>query len=219
MNRVDRYRTPLRRALSTAGCALLIMACGGGDSITEPVVRAGEDDFSSNTISRYRASSDGGDPWAIREGRLIGDGQGIQSVLIRDDEALESGWVETRTSYADDAGLVLGYRDNENYYLFTFRDDSAPDPRGVRNLAVYQRMDGRFFEVWTKDVNWPRGVERTFRLELRGDRLRVFMNGHLMADGPVHPNGGKGFGLRHYGASGGWQNRFESFRWEIRDGD
>ena len=223
----DRYtgRTALRRVLAANACALLLVACGGGSGdggITEPPppeIRSGEDDFSTNTITRYTASSDFGTPWAIRDGRLIGDGTGIQSVLIRDGERLASGWVETRSSYADDAGLVLGYLDNQNYYLFTFRDDSAPSPRDTRNLAVYQRINGSFEEVWTRDITWARGEERTFRLELRpgGTRLRVFMGGILLAEGPVQPNGGRGFGLRHYGGDPAWQNRFDVLRWEISE--
>ena len=85
----------------------------------------GEDDFSSNTLSRYTASSDGGMPWRISGGMLVGGGYGIHSVLIRKGASLETGWVETRSSHADDGGLVLGYVNNQNYYLLSVRDDAA----------------------------------------------------------------------------------------------
>lgn len=208
----------LRRVRAAGACALLIVVGAGG--VTGPDGRSGEDDFSSNTLSRYTATSDGGTPWTIVGGRLIGDGRGIQSVLIRKGAALKTGWVETTTSHADDSGLVVGYVDNDNYYLFTMRDDEAPPPRGERNLAVYQRIDGHFHEVWTRGVRWPRGTPRTFRFEMAGaGRLRVLMDGEPMAEVPLKPNGGMGFGLRHYGDDRTWKSRFDVFRWEIEDED
>jgi len=201
---------PLGRALVAGACVLLSAAACGG--------RSGEDDFSANTISRYTATSDGGMPWSIRGGMLGGDGRGIQSVLIREGAALESGWVEATTSHADDGGLVLGYVDNENYYLLGVRDDEAPPPRGSRNLAVYQRVGGDFHEVWHRDVRWPRGTPRTFRFETAGQGMvRVLVDGEPMGEVRLKPNGGTGFGLRHYGADGTWESRFDVLRWKIAD--
>jgi hypothetical protein len=211
--------TLLRRALAAGACALLL-ACGDGDNPLGPDGPRGQDDFSGSSLSRYTATSDGGDPWSVRGGKLVGEGLGIQAVLIRTGTALEAGWVETRTSFSDDGGLVLGYRDNGNYYLLTMRDDQAPFPRNLENLAVYQRIDGEFRELWNTNVPWPRGTSHTLRFELvaGGGRLRVLMDGELMAEGPVQPTGGTGFGLRHYGADESWENRFDFLRWEITDG-
>lgn len=209
----------LRRAFAAGACALLL-ACGDGGNPVEPDGPRGEDDFSGNSLSRYTTTSSDGDPWTVRGGMLVGDGRGIQAVLIRNNTALEAGWVETRTSYADDGGLVLGYLDKDNYYLLAMRDDQAPFPRGQQNLAVFQRIDGEFQELWSTDVGWPRGTARTLRFEMvaGGGRLRVLMDGELMAEGPVQPNGGTGFGLRHYGIDDSWESRFDFLRWEITEG-
>jgi|GEM_PF-1716818 len=209
--------TPFHRALAAGACALLLAACGDGGP-TGPDARGGEDDFSRNTLSRYTATSDAGAPWRISGGMLVGNGLAIHGVLIREGAALESGWVETTTSHVDDGGLVVGYVDNDNYYLLGIRDDAAPFPRGSRNLAVYERVDGVFYERWDTDVTWPRGTARTLRFELvGGDHVRVLMDGELIVEGPVVPNGGTGFGLRHYGDDATWESRFDGFRWEITD--
>ena len=181
-----------------------------------PQPQQGEDTFSTNSLGRYDAFEASPSTWEMQNGTLSASGFALQSVLIRKDVSMANGWVETTSSRADDGGLVIGFQDNDNYYLLAFRDDSAPGPRGWRNLALYKRRGPfEFTEVWTLDIVWPRGTPRTFRLELDDARLRVFVDGSVVGawtDILEAPLTG-GVGVRHYGDNDAWETRFEVFRW------
>lgn len=167
-------------------------------------------------LGDYTAYSDDGIAWRLGD-RISGEGYANQSVLIRDGAALGDGWVETATGHADDGGLVLRFQDNSNYYLLAIRDDAGPEPRGAGNLKVYRRDGGRFRELWSADVAWPRGERRTVRFEAEGSLLNVYLDGELIGsvvDSAPLPAGG--FGLRHHGGSQEWTTRFDAFRWQAR---
>lgn len=187
----------------------------------DPTNYTGRDDFTRNTLPRYRQRSDGGQHWAIVDGTLVATGPATQSVLLRSGARFADGWVETVSSRADDGGLVLRARDNGDYYLLAFRDDQAPDPRGSLNLALYHHVGSEYREMWREDLEWPRGARRTIRLEAEGDWFRVFFDreqravvrAEPRANDPA-PYAGPGLaGLRHYGAGAGWITSFDSFRW------
>ena len=209
---------PLSRPLVIATLTVLL-GCSGSPSEPPPVgpqPQQGEDTFSTNSLNRYDAHGARPSTWEIQSGTLSASGYALQSVLIRKDVSMADGWVETTSSRADDGGLVMGFQDNENYYLLAFRDDSAPAPRGWRNLALYKRRGpSEFTEVWTLDIVWPRGTPRTFRLELDDARLRVFVDGSVVGtwiDDLEAPLTG-GIGVRHYGDNDAWEARFEVLRW------
>jgi hypothetical protein len=168
-------------------------------------------------LGDYTAHSDDGVAWRLDNGRVAGEGYANQSVLIRNGATMGDGWVEAATAHADDGGLVLRFQDNVNYYLLAIRDDAGPEPRGAENLKVYRRDGGRFRELWSADVAWPRGERRTVRFEAEGSLLNVYLDGELIGsvvDSAPLPAGG--FGLRHHGVSQEWTTRFDAFRWRAR---
>ena len=191
---------------------LLATGCGDPTGSSNGIQ---EDLFDENTLGRYTGYSDDGLAWSIGDDKLLGDGRAIQSVLIRDAEPFQDGWVETETDHADDGGLILRFQDNLNYYLLAIRDDSSPWPRETENLKIYKRVDGIYQTLWEADITWTRGDRRIIRFEAEGSVLRVFVDEILIGSvtgGTRFEEGG--FGLRHYGASSGWRVSYDSFRWQ-----
>jgi hypothetical protein len=212
----------MRTRTTIAALALLaLVACKGSTDPDPPPPDYQEDTFSSNTLSSYTGYSDGGANWGISDGLLTGAGPANQSVLIRNGVTLTDAWVETISQSADDGGLVLRFQSATNYYLLAFRDDAAPSPRGLENLAVYHHDGSAYNEMWVKDVSWLPGTQMTIRFEAVGNKLRVYLNGALQVEltpSPAinDPNpylGPGGVGVRHYGADASWITRFETFRW------
>ena len=216
----------MKRTLAAVfAVALLAGACESttDSNPTPPEPAVTEDSFNSNTLSSYTVSTDGGFNWVIENGTLVGTGPAIQSVLVRNGVTMTNGWVETTTSHADDGGLVLRYQHGGDYYLLAFRDDGAPAPRGMLNLALYHRNNGDYDEFWRKDISWPRGSARTIRFQAEGSVLRVFVNGVLEGEvipapaiNDPFPYSGQGsIGVRHYGDTSTWRTVFDVFRWHI----
>ncbi len=196
--------------------SLVLLLAAGACSPTEPGPPEGTDDFSRNTLGSYDLVALGapGD-WEIRGGSLRATGPADQSVLIRKGETFLDGWVETRSTRADDGGLVLRFAGESQYYLLAFRDDAAPPPRGDLNLAVYRRVGTEFTELARRDIDWPRGEGRTIRFEAAGAVLRVLVDGVLIGEveDPVAALPAGRPGLRHYGATDAWETQFEVFQW------
>jgi hypothetical protein len=193
------------------------------DPAPAPVTaHAGEDSFDRNTLRLYAQFGAAG--WIVRGGSLEAEG-GDQAVLIRNGLEMADGWVEATSWRADDGGLVLRFQDALNYYLLAFRDDAAPPPRGVYNLAMYHRVGNEFREMWRTDVRWPRGTLHTIRFQARGRRFVAYFDGRpvgaVWASPAVNdpaPFAGVGrAGLRAYGWNGEWVTSFASFRWHGAD--
>lgn len=183
------------------------------------------DSFSTNTLASYSSYSDGGANWTIAGGQLVGTGPANQSVLVRSGVSFTDGWVEAVSPGADDGGLVLRFRNSSDYYLLAFRDDAAPDPRGVYNLAMYHHNGPDYDQMWVGNVSWPRGSVHTVRFEAEGQVLRVYFDGVMQTElipsppvnDPVPYYGEGGIGIRHYGATAGWVSTFDEFRWHSTD--
>lgn len=190
------------------------VTCVAGPVEPEPARPAVSADTTS-VLGAWTMYSDEGLAWKLGDdGEVSGEGRAIQSVMIRSGGTMRDGWVETTTAHADDGGLVLRFQDNLNYYLLAIRDDASPWPRGQENLKIYKRVHGSYLELWSADVEWKRGDTRRVRFEARGDRLHVYLDDAPLAtviDEMPFPAGG--FGLRHYGGSEAWTNRFASFAW------
>ena len=203
-----------RLAVVTVFC--VTFAFSACSSATSPTGR--RDLFGPNALSSYDHFSDSGNPWQVAPDTLKADGVGVQSVLVRKDDEFLDGWVEIETNHVDDGGLVLRFLDNEHYYLLAIRDDSAPAPRGEENLEIYERNGpgaGGFQIVWLKDIVWPRGTTHRIRFEAVGITFSVYVDNTLI--GSVNRfaafSGGSRFGLRHYGVTPNWHDRFRKFSW------
>jgi len=209
----------LRTAALASAALLVLVAC---KSSTDPDSQT-EDTFDSNTIDRYTTYSDGPSTWVFNKGTLVGTGPSNQAVLIRNGVSMTNGWVEAVTSRADDGGLVLRFQSGTNYYMLAFRDDAAPSPRGVENLAVYHHVPGAYHEMWVKNVTWTRGTSHTIRFEAAGDKLRVYFDGVLQVELTPAPTindpapylGPGGVGVRNYGIDTSWISYFDTFRWHV----
>ena len=196
---------------------LALIALAGCQTLSKAPYRAGTDSFTGNGLARFAHHSDEGDPWSTRRDTLRGDGNGIQSVLIRKDQSVFNGFVEVDASMVDDGGLVLRFLDNTHYYLLAIRDDGAPAPRNVDNLQIYRRNGtgaGGFSSLFRKNVTWPRGETHRIRFSVNGSTFTVAMDGVVLG-GITEPSldSGTGFGLRHYGRSEYWKSRYRNFRW------
>jgi hypothetical protein len=209
----------MRTTRFAAAALLALCAC---KSTTASDANVEEDTFDANSLSKYASFSDGGANWVIQNGSLFGTGPANQSVLIRDGVSLTDGWVEAVSSTADDGGLVLRFKDAQNYYLLAFRDDAAPSPRGGLNLAVYHHTGSAYDQMWVKDVIWARGTAHTLRFEAAGGQLRVYFDGELQVElttpglginDPAPYTGAGGVGVRNYGADNSWLSGFDAFRW------
>jgi hypothetical protein len=205
----------MKRALfaSTAALLLALAAC---DTPNDPRVEA-TDGFGSNTLDVYTVVSSGGNGWSIDGGELIGTGPVTHSLLLWNGIAFDDGWVEAESRRADDAGLVLRWVDNLNYYVLAFRDDGAPGALGTKNLEIMKRTGGTFQSLWSKDVTWPRNTMHKVRFEAAGGRLIAYFDG--TAQGEVTDAVTAGipgqFGLRHHGADATWVSTFDVFRWHV----
>jgi hypothetical protein len=215
-----------RYAILAVGALLSLTACGSGDSGTTPTPTppATEDTFDSNaSLSNYTGYTDGGANWSVQNGQLVGTGPANQSVLVRGGLSFTNGWVEAVSSRADDAGLVLRFRNSGDYYLLAFRDNGAPPPRDTYSLAVYHHVNGEYREMALGSVAWPRGTTHTVRFEAAGAQLKVYFDGSLqgtVTPGPdvndPAPYAGAGqAGVRVYGATASWVSTFDTFRWHV----
>jgi hypothetical protein len=214
-------------SMRTASLCVLLTATllGGCASSTTAPKDYSEDTFSANSRAQYSAHSDdaAASSWSIENGAMVARGPALQSVLLRNGVIGADGWVEAVSSRADDGGLVLRYVNDSDYYLLAFRDDSAPDPRGALNLAVYHRVNGEYDEMWRTDVEWRRGTAHTIRFQAAGGGLMVFFDGVQRAsltpspliNDPAPSVAAGGIGLRNYGESVSWVTSFESFRWQL----
>jgi hypothetical protein len=198
----------------SAAALLAFCACSGNN----PFDPFDKDDVASS----YTAYADGGAPrWVIANGRLEGVGPADQAVLIRKHVSFADGWVEAKSTRADDGGLVLRFQGANDYYLLAFRDDAAPIPRGTLNLAMYHHVNGEYDEMWRDGVYWARGTTHTIRFEAHGDSLKAFFDGELrgaiapspQTNDPFPYTGAGGVGVRQYGGDSTWISTFESFRW------
>lgn len=212
-------QTGVVRGVAPGSADITATSEGVGASVRIMVARliSGADRFDTNSLDAYASfSDDGGAPWTISGGELIGSGFAVHNVLIRKNLSVLDGWVETTTRQADDGGLVLRFQDNSNYYLLAIRDDTSPFPRPYQNFKIYKRSDRAFLELWEADVSWSRGTDRTVRFEMIGSRLNVYLDGARIGSvDDRSPLGRGGFGLRHYGGFQSWTVRYQDLRWQL----
>jgi hypothetical protein len=197
---------------------VMTCVCLGCSAATAPSATSGHDSFGQSALDSYNHYSDNGNPWIVSPDTLKAEGVGVQSVLIRKNRNFSNGWVEIETKQVDDGGLVLRFLDNEHYYLLAVRDDAAPQPRDQENFEIYERTGsgpGGFAVIWLKDIVWPRGTVHRIRFEAEADTLSVFVDGTSIGSVKRPPAfDGSGFGIRHYGLTADWHDRFRNFNWQ-----
>lgn len=201
--------------------ALSLAAACEGSTDPDPDPAQGWDTFSTNSLDAYDLVGIG-EPgsWQIGGGVLTAAGPADQNVLVRKDDRFGNGYVEAISSRADDGGLVLRFTSESSYYLLAFRDDEAPSPRNLMNLAIYRRANSEFRELATRDIIWPRGASRTIRFEAEGETLRGYVNGAMVIEvtGEVMLAPGR-FGVRHFGYDAGWITTFDRMSWFDAEAD
>lgn len=181
------------------------------------------DHFDVGALSNYSAYADiDANPWAVASGTLQGNGVAQQSVLIRKSDQLTNGWVEITADSIDDGGIALRFSDNEHYWLLAVRDDQSQPPRNTDNLQIYRRGgagQAGFVSVWRKDIVWPRGTPHRVRFEAEGDTLRAYLDDVITGEvvQPASQITGRGFGVRHYGATTSWISRYRLLRWYVEE--
>ncbi|HEX5870345.1 MAG TPA: hypothetical protein VFY65_08020 [Longimicrobium sp.] len=197
-------------------CALSAVALAGCSASTGPDPDADRvDTFDSNTLSSYTIYNNP-DAWSIAGGYLTAGTAAQQSVVIRKDESMANGWVETETDYAADGGLVLRFQGDGTYYLLAIRDDSH---LGYANLEMYRAAGGVFERIaGPVDLTFTRGIRRTVRFEARGTTLTGSIDGMVMIQAGDASYTAGGFGLRHDNTHGypGVTSRFDLLRWPAR---
>jgi protocatechuate 3,4-dioxygenase beta subunit len=141
-----------------------IRATTEGKSAGAPVTVAagGSDTFDSGSLDPYTQFADVPASWSIASGVLTATGAGQQAHLIRTGVQFTDGWVEAEMDRADEGGLVLRFRDQNNFYLLAIRDNGSL--LGQRTVEIFKRVNGQFVVLaFGVPVNWPRGEVRTVR--------------------------------------------------------
>lgn len=175
----------------------------------------GVDLFDTNSLANYTASHDTAATWAIADGKLSATG-GLQSLQLRTGVSFADGYCETVSSHADDAGLILRFQDNSNYYLCAIRDDSSAS--AARNVEIFKRQGGTFTGLVFVDVPWARGTEKRVRFEALGDRLYVYIDGVAVIDHKDTTFAAAGLCGMRIGGSTANYNYFNEFRWGTTTG-
>lgn len=159
---------------------------------------SGSDAFDTNTLSQYTQMSDIAADWSIADGVMTAQGSASsQAHLLRNGVGFANGWVEADIDRADEGGLVLRFRDTNNFILLAIRDDGSL--LGHRNLELYRRVNGRIDLLAVADFQWPRGTVKTVRFEVDGTTLRGYVNGALTIQAQDPLSSGVGMlGMRYH---------------------
>jgi hypothetical protein len=137
------------------------------------------DDFSTNTLASYTQHQDSGSPvWTISSGALSGASAfGLQATLIRNGFSAANCSVECSSGQMNDAGIVLRYQDQNNFYLLALSDDSGANP--TANMRLFKRVAGTFTQLGSSvNITFARNVDTPrFRLTASGTSLIAYFNG------------------------------------------
>jgi hypothetical protein len=196
------------------GAILALISLAACEQVNRTNVE-GTDRFGENTLDVYTAVPSTNAGWSISGGQLIGTGPATNSLLLWNGVIFGNGSVEAISARADDAGLVLKFVDDSNYFRLDFRDDGAPGGLGAKNLAIVRVSGGVPTELWSTDLTWARGAAHTVRFQSEGAVLRAYFDGVVVgevndASAALTPGA---FGMRHNGTSSAWVSTFEEFHW------
>jgi len=135
------------------------------------------DSFQTDTSALYTAGGDVAATWTFdtANARLVGTG-GTQGTLVRNGRTLSDGTITAIYTQAEDAGILLRYQDNNNYYMLAIRDNSSSQ-LGDHSLRLYKRVASSFTALGLADVNFVRGTAHTISISATGSALAVSFDG------------------------------------------
>ena len=173
------------------------------------------DDFSTDTLSSYTMTMDGGSPSAAIAGGVltITSPAGCQASLTRNGTSIQNGYVEADIDTAQDSGLLLRFQDQNNFYLLAVSDDSGSNP--TTNLNLYRRVSGTFTSLGTYNAGFTRGIQRTIKLYASGSTIKASFDGVdvISVTDSAIASAGK-IGMRANGPPAGTtNNKFNALRW------
>ena len=167
-----------------------------------------EDTFDVDSTGSYTQSSDSPGTWSIASGELSGI-NGTQSVFIRNGTSYTDVKIECDINQAQDAGLVVRFINNSNYYLLALADDSSVTP--TQNLRLFKRVSGTYTQLASADITWARGTSNTVRFSASGTTLSALVNGTSalsVTDSALSSPGG--VGMRNNASTA---SKYQAFRW------
>lgn len=158
--------------------------------------------FDTNTIANYTQYSDTAGAWSISGGNLTCVGGG-QSVLTLN--GLACNRAKVKLTQADDAGIVLRFADNSNYYVAVIADASSGTGSPNR-ISLYKRVGGTYTQVGSNvSISFTRGTEHEFEYKIIGTYHIIKFDGAtvLTATDTAHAwNNGGGGGPRNANYAG-----------------
>lgn len=184
----------------------------GAPASSVPV--SGVDDFNSDTRSLYVMYKADGDPVPSISGGVLtitASTSGEEAAYVRTDTSILDGYVESDIDYAPDSGLVGRFVDYLNYYLLTACDDSGSNPSS--NLRLFKRVSGTYTQLGSADITWPRGTQKTIRLQFSVSSIKALVDGvEVISVTDTGATGAGRIGVRANG-SAGTQNKYNALRW------
>lgn len=132
------------------------------------------DTFDTDTLSRYTQYSDSAGAWSIASGALtcVGGGHSVQTL-----NGLACSWASAKLTRADDAGIVLRFRDNNNYYVVAIADASSTSSLPNR-ISLYKRVAGAFTQIGSNvSISFTRGTEHELEYRIIGTHHIIKFDG------------------------------------------
>lgn len=168
------------------------------------------DTFDVDSTGSYTQYSDSAGTWSIASGELTATG-GSQSVFIRNGTSFTDVKIECDINQARDAGLVVRFIDNSNYYVLVLSDDAGA--ASAQNLSIYKRSAGSLTQLAWADMTWVRGVSKKIRFAVVGTTLSAMVDGVsvLSVTDSTHAGPG-GVGMRNNSAT---PAKYQAFRWDL----
>lgn len=175
----------------------------------------GVDTFDTDTRSLYTVNSAVAYvPTATIAGgvlTLTATVNGEEAAYTRIGTSIQNGYVEADIDYAPDSGLVGRFVDYGNYYLLTACDDSGSSPSS--NLRLFKRVSGTYTQLGSANITWPRGTQKTIRLQFSGSSIKALVDGvEVISVTDTGVPGAGRIGVRANG-SAGTQNKYNALRW------
>ena len=131
-----------------------------------------------NPFADFSITSDVGIPfWGLgSNGKIVSRQTSIsaQSSFVNANFIAANCFAEVTMTTAQDAGLILRFQDQNNFYVATICDDSGSTP--TTNIRLFKRVGG-FGSLGSANLTWARGTLKTIRFTATGTALEVLVDG------------------------------------------